>query len=467
LSERYLVRALEEGTGPAKKLAVDLLHAQKSEAGAAAAGRLLVGAREKALIESLARYLEPQASAAPFLHEAARSGAPEAAAAALEMLERRRDFGSVAAASDRARPATVEGLRLAAVSYLAASGAQAAEAALVAALEDRLPAIRSRAIEGLGALQTPAAIGALARRLRDVEPQDRERITAALGRFKAEALRAILASGDAAAIPEETRERIRELHARVAVEEHLDGALARTAGGAGAGTYEGQFAALKEPPLEVKRVEALLLEMIGPEYRPVREGAGRGPGHRRALAALALAELSGEWAVDRLWAQWEAELGRGAGLSRVEMRAAFAVALARAGRKEAAETLAAELGKFAEAQRASGAPAAKVLALEADCWRALVWARTGRLDEAARGYEAVLAGAEGAGGAFKAVDAVRYNLACVRARQGRSAEALAALKAAVEAGFADRAWIERDADLTGLRALPEFRKIVEGLPAPP
>lgn len=56
-----------------------------------------------------------------------------------------------------------------------------------------------------------------------------------------------------------------------------------------------------------------------------------------------------------------------------------------------------------------------------------------------------------------------YNLACATALLGRNDEALAALDAAVDAGFDSRAWIESDADLDGLRADPRFAAILERL----
>ncbi|MFQ5845057.1 MAG: tetratricopeptide repeat protein, partial [Planctomycetota bacterium] len=56
-----------------------------------------------------------------------------------------------------------------------------------------------------------------------------------------------------------------------------------------------------------------------------------------------------------------------------------------------------------------------------------------------------------------------YNRACCLARLNRNEDALAALRAAVEAGWSDSGHTERDADLAGLRSLPEFRGIVESM----
>jgi hypothetical protein len=55
----------------------------------------------------------------------------------------------------------------------------------------------------------------------------------------------------------------------------------------------------------------------------------------------------------------------------------------------------------------------------------------------------------------------RYNLACALARQGKTDEALSALRKAVESGFGDPAHIARDGDLENLRDDPRFVQIVE------
>ncbi|HNX19278.1 MAG TPA: tetratricopeptide repeat protein, partial [Acidobacteriota bacterium] len=55
---------------------------------------------------------------------------------------------------------------------------------------------------------------------------------------------------------------------------------------------------------------------------------------------------------------------------------------------------------------------------------------------------------------------VRYNFACVLARQGRVEDALDALDAAVESGYVDPGAIARDPDLVSLRDAPRFRTIL-------
>lgn len=54
-----------------------------------------------------------------------------------------------------------------------------------------------------------------------------------------------------------------------------------------------------------------------------------------------------------------------------------------------------------------------------------------------------------------------YNLACSLALMKRRAEALRTLRRAIELGYDDRAWMERDGDLAGLHDSPEFRELLE------
>jgi tetratricopeptide (TPR) repeat protein len=56
-----------------------------------------------------------------------------------------------------------------------------------------------------------------------------------------------------------------------------------------------------------------------------------------------------------------------------------------------------------------------------------------------------------------------YNLACVRSRLGEIKGALAALEKAVENGMRDRATIEKDPDLEGLRKEQAYRRLVESI----
>ena len=58
-----------------------------------------------------------------------------------------------------------------------------------------------------------------------------------------------------------------------------------------------------------------------------------------------------------------------------------------------------------------------------------------------------------------------YNLACIRAIQGRKEEALEELRQAVRAGFKDSSWAMRDGDLAPLREDERFHRILTELDA--
>jgi hypothetical protein len=56
----------------------------------------------------------------------------------------------------------------------------------------------------------------------------------------------------------------------------------------------------------------------------------------------------------------------------------------------------------------------------------------------------------------------RYNLACIEAKAGNAAEAIAALKQAISLGYSDAANMQNDPDLTSIRRHPLFGDLVDG-----
>ncbi|HSG09289.1 MAG TPA: CDC27 family protein [Longimicrobiales bacterium] len=90
--------------------------------------------------------------------------------------------------------------------------------------------------------------------------------------------------------------------------------------------------------------------------------------------------------------------------------------------------------------------------------RAVSLCRLGRVDEGlVWAEEALTIDADDAG--------VRYNVACLFSLAGRTERALACLEEALAVGFGNRAWLERDPDLDGVRSDPRFGKIVARLDA--
>lgn len=53
-----------------------------------------------------------------------------------------------------------------------------------------------------------------------------------------------------------------------------------------------------------------------------------------------------------------------------------------------------------------------------------------------------------------------YNLACSLARMGQIEESLSALRAALERGYADFSYLQRDVDLEALRCRPAYDKLL-------
>jgi TolB-like protein/Tfp pilus assembly protein PilF len=58
---------------------------------------------------------------------------------------------------------------------------------------------------------------------------------------------------------------------------------------------------------------------------------------------------------------------------------------------------------------------------------------------------------------------VRYNAACLFAVADKAERALECLQEAVDVGFGNRAWLERDPDLDGLRAHPRFQALLAAM----
>lgn len=119
----------------------------------------------------------------------------------------------------------------------------------------------------------------------------------------------------------------------------------------------------------------------------------------------------------------------------------------------------AKLKKYAEAPGVEGITARRLLAL--------LWTRTSysMVTEflAAGRYAAAEQSLTVAAAIREDSPILWYNLACTRARQGRTEEALAALDTAVDRGFHDAVQMQRDADLESLRATPRFQALLAKL----
>ena len=54
-----------------------------------------------------------------------------------------------------------------------------------------------------------------------------------------------------------------------------------------------------------------------------------------------------------------------------------------------------------------------------------------------------------------------YNVACLYSLEGKKSEAMGYLEKAVDNGFAQKAWIEHDDDLTALRDMPRYKALLQ------
>jgi tetratricopeptide (TPR) repeat protein len=54
-----------------------------------------------------------------------------------------------------------------------------------------------------------------------------------------------------------------------------------------------------------------------------------------------------------------------------------------------------------------------------------------------------------------------YNTACVYSQAGKAGEAIAYLEKALDNGYANREWVDRDPDLDGIRNDPRFRGLID------
>lgn len=84
-----------------------------------------------------------------------------------------------------------------------------------------------------------------------------------------------------------------------------------------------------------------------------------------------------------------------------------------------------------------------------------------RYDAAEDAYRTIIAAASN----VRSKRWAHYNLACIRAIQGRNDEAIEELTRAVAVGFNDVRWAARDGDLEPLRDDPRFQRLLAGLPA--
>ena len=81
--------------------------------------------------------------------------------------------------------------------------------------------------------------------------------------------------------------------------------------------------------------------------------------------------------------------------------------------------------------------------------------RIGRTDEALRECARALELSPGD-------PVMHYNAACMYSTLGETSQAIAALRQAIEAGYAQFGWMRNDPDFASLRDNPEFIELLQG-----
>jgi HEAT repeat protein len=343
--------------------------------------------------------------------------------------------------------------------FFVAIGADAREI-LIRALGDSDDTIRMEAVDALGEFKIAAAILPLVKVLRNESDKARkDRVVNALGKIGLDAIAAIerAAKEDAALVPILTV--VREVFDESQVEGVLGGSISinELTHEETTGSYPGQFDALKSLGIEMARVVEALRRIQEEAYEP-RTARMRGLANRDLLrrnAVLALGRVGGRDAQSFLRKRYEE-------LAKLEYHEVLiedvVVSLAHLGDREPASKLIAKLSEEARKEEKDDPNGAysKLFSIN------VIRNRIGDRDGALKGYldldEAMQKNKE----RDAALHAnTLYNLACVYSLKGSKAEAVRTLRRAVETGFRDKGWIQKDAELDSIRDAPGYRELLD------
>jgi HEAT repeat protein len=340
------------------------------------------------------------------------------------------------------------------LAYLSEAAAKETLDTLVQATGDEDPEVRRLAVAGLANVGTPRAVAHILRALYSDDTVLRAEAERHIARLRSEQLAEVLRL-----LPEdvadEDRRRVREQYFLALAEETISRYVTQSAQ---LGAYRGMLAEVdsqeREPMREALR--AILEENYSFRIEPVGDPAVFHHSMKQG-AILALARIAEEQDLERLrtlatpgengWDEYHQP-----------MMSAAAVALAWRGDRTAANTLAARLEQIAQDVRERDPLTWWRASLE----RAWLLHRIGDWEAAAEAYAALQA-ADAEEYPDRAV--LWYNSACVAAQRGRLDEAMEFLRRALDKGFADPGWVERDEELLPLRGREDFRALVEQLKA--
>lgn len=342
--------------------------------------------------------------------------------------------------------------------YFFAIGAEAQEI-LIKGLEDSDETIRSNAVDAIGEYKLEAGIMPLVKSLqKETDKGKKDRLINALGKIGLNALSAIerAAKDDASFAP--VLEVVRNVYDEALVEAALGGCITvnESTMEENTGTFDGQFASLKKLPIDATRVAAALQRIQEEGYQP-RTARIQGMSNQdliRRTAVLGMAEVGGDAAIQFLRKRFEE-------LSKLEYHEAMiedvAVSLARLGVRDPCTGLMNKLSEEATKLEKDDPNSSfeKLFSLN------VMRHRIGDRDAALKGYQALDEAMAKSKDRDASVHAsVLYNLACSLAFKGKKAEAVETLKRAVQTGFRDKAWIEKDEELNSIRGEAGYKELI-------
>lgn len=341
--------------------------------------------------------------------------------------------------------------------YLAALP-KASEKYLIEALKDASPEIRRRACLALGSIQSENSITGMMELMDDPDPAVREAAVDGLVRIGPKALEAVSQAVARNRIKKAVSEQMRALYLQESVEAILDRQITDQGG---TGWYPGQFKGFES--LGREKAIPVLLKMVSETdytFRVRRDAVSRWSDRMRELAIMVLGELGDTSVAASLKTLYE----QSPSAYREDERAEIALALYRLGEKKILEIY---LKANAEQADRNIETEERMPAYEGFLREAMVLNRAGLRDRAKTSYEKLIdridqnRQKDGELVAIQNTYAVAlYNLACLESLENDAAAALAALRRAIEAGFKDRQWIERDGDLAPLREEAAYRELL-------
>jgi HEAT repeat protein len=341
-------------------------------------------------------------------------------------------------------------LHLACFEYLENLGLRA-EKELLHALKEEDLGLRRRAIRALGFAQSEKAVVPLMDLLQDLKPEIKQAAREALATIGPKAIEAVTAAVEAKKIKAEDANEVFALYFQTGVEKILD---ALVSADCTIGSYPGQFEDLARFGKE--RALPVLWKMVAdPDYvvrfRDVNRMPPKYGTYLQCLAIMALGELGDPEVLKQL---------KGISFPPGEDRhREHLVALHRLGEKGPLEGFVAQELKECEPLLKGEE---RIGAYRRILNAALLQARVGRREEALAAYARLVAAVEASNdqAGFQDFPTALYNTACLLATLGRKGEAVAALVRAVEAGFRDLDWINKDKELDPIRGEEGFKKLV-------